>query len=167
MALGFSHTPIMALTSNIECIRDTPETFAAFTSWMSPPRAVTRSGVDQTIIRFVEGRLIGNRIYCRIERDSFSIVNDHIFDLENEKYYLLIAGGIELRENSVGRHGPNRGVSAEPVSLLTLYDGCGRFKVCHGVPEGCIAARNCELFGSITHDGENFDFELMSIREFY
>lgn len=163
MAFGVSHSPVMTNTSNIECIQENPGVISAYTSWMSPPRIVARSGVDQTIIRFLEGRIINGRIYCRIIRDSFSIVNNHIIDLENEKYFLQLAGGIPLRNDSVGPHGVNRGVSSQPISLVTIYDGCGNSKVCHGVPEGCVSARNCNLLGVVNSADGNFDFELMSM----
>lgn len=169
VAFGVSHSPIMANTSNIECIREIPGELLAFTSWMSPPppRAAARAGVDQTIIQFLEGRMINNRIYCKIYRDSFSIVNDHIFDLENEKYFLLIAGGVQLRDDSVGSHGVNRGASSEPISLkpISIYDGCESSKVCHGVPEGCVANRSCNQLGVVNYAEGNFDFELMSMGE--
>lgn len=47
-----------------------------------------------------------------------------------------------------------------------LYEGCNESKVCHGLPFGCIDARNCDLFGAVTHDNGNFEFELLSIGKF-
>lgn len=156
----------MGNTSNVECIQETPGVITAYTSWMSPPRVVARSGVDQTIIQFLEGRLINGRIYCKIRRDAFSIVNDHIIDLENEKHFLLIAGGVQLRPDYVGSHQANRGATSEAISLTpSIYDGCNGVKVCHGLPDGCVANRSCNLLGTVNYFQGHFDFELLSMRK--
>lgn len=71
-----------------------------------------------------------------MHRDTVSIVNGQVFDLENEKHYLLLAGSIFLIGNLVGPHAANRGVSGErffltdprqvqkaPLSALLLTHG--------------------------------------------
>lgn len=53
-----------------------------------------------------------------------------------------------------------------PADVEGIYEGCGDIKLCYGIPEGCIQTRDCDLFGAVTHDSGNFEFELLSIREF-
>jgi hypothetical protein len=59
---------------------------------------------SQEIIRLVEGRIEDNRIFCHVERDAVSTVRGQEFDLNTKSYYMLLASGTELRENSVGYH---------------------------------------------------------------
>ena len=83
-------------------------------------------------------RLENNRIYCKLERDSFSVVREKIFDLENETYYLMIAGGLLATPNGVSSHviGGNHAISGRrfdvsepgevlvgPLSALLLAHG--------------------------------------------
>lgn len=56
------------------------------------------------------------RIYCKLQRDTFSIVMGQPFDLKDEKHHLLLAGGFEIRPNSVGQH-THRGVTDERLWL--------------------------------------------------
>lgn len=44
-----------------------------------------------------------------------------------------------------------------------VYFGYGTTKSCFGVPEGCIATRNCTSLGTvIVSQGETFEFEMQS-----
>lgn len=52
-----------------------------------------------------------------MHRDTLSIVNGQVFDLENDKHYLLLAGSISLFGNLVGPHQANRGASGEQFLL--------------------------------------------------
>jgi hypothetical protein len=129
----------------------------------------------QSIIRLLESRFIDGRIYCRIERDPVSVVNGFTFDLVNEQHHLLLAGGTALNQDSVGPHFSNRGVTTDqywlgdppsttlppPEDLDWIYDGCGDTKVCFGVPDNCVEQRNCSLFGGVTDNFGNFEFELL------
>lgn len=166
IALGLSQTPLMSNTSVIECIQETPDVITAYTSWMLA-RSALRTGVDQTIISLLESRFIDGRIYCRIRRDAFSIINYQIFDLEGDKHYIMLASGGTLREDSVGPHGANRGVTQERIWLRNddVYAGCGAKKVCFGIPSGCINTRDCNAFGAVMKIEGNFIFELLSMRK--
>lgn len=74
--------------------------------------------MNQNIITLTDGRIINNRIYCVVERVDFNIINGMEFDLRNEKHYLLLASGVEMRAqiNSVGRHTSQR-ASENPYNL--------------------------------------------------
>jgi hypothetical protein len=54
-----------------------------------------------------------------------------------------------------------------PNDLEWIYEGCGESKVCYGVPANCVTSRTCDLFGAVTHDNGNFDFELLSMRKHF
>jgi hypothetical protein len=114
-----------------------------------------------------------------MRRDAFSTVNGQDFDLINDQHYLLLAGSTSVFVNNIGPHLLNdRGVSneqywladptftttAEPPSDDTdfIYDGCDDFKICFGSPLGCLESRDCNLFGAVTYDNEEFEFELLS-----
>jgi hypothetical protein len=102
-------------------------------------------------------------------------VNGFTFDLINEQHHLLLAGGTALNQDSVGPHFSNRGVTVDrywlgdppsttlppPEDIDWIYDGCGDTKVCFGVPDNCVEQRNCLLFGGVTDNFGNFEFELL------
>lgn len=71
---------------------------------------------QQNIIRKLEATSIDGRIYCKLERDTFSEVRGEGFHLEDQKHYLLIAGGVETFALSVGPH-LDRGKSDQRVNL--------------------------------------------------
>lgn len=171
----------MADTSVIECIQDQPGVITAYTSWLLE-KSIFREGVDQTIITLVGSRFIDGRIYCQIQRETVSIVSNQIFDLENDKHHLLLASGIALREDSVGPHYANRGVTQEKISLINpspptppelppndeIYEGCGTEKLCFGFPGGCISTRNCHLLTTIMRVNTKFyEFEMLSLRKIF
>lgn len=82
-------------------------------------------------------QFIDGRIYCKLHRNTVSVVNQQVFDLVNEKHHLLIAGSVLLNPNSIGPHSPlNRAVSGDrywlsdprlvqkaPLSALLLIHG--------------------------------------------
>jgi hypothetical protein len=73
---------------------------------------------QQNIVRMLESRFIDGRIYCKLQRDTMSTIMGQSFDLENDKFYLLLAGSILLNTNSVGRHvGLDRDVSGSRYRL--------------------------------------------------
>lgn len=66
----------------------------------------------------LEARFINGRIYCKLERDTVSVIRGQTFDLRNEQHHLLIAGSPNLEINSVGLHDfLNRAISGERVWL--------------------------------------------------
>lgn len=177
IALGISQTNLMTDTSNIECIQETTGVITAYTSWMLR-RTAHRTGVDQTIITLLESNFIDDRIFCKIKRETVSILNDKVFDLENDKHYLMIASGVSLLPDSVGNHGPiNRGVTNERISLInpptdpapptddSIYDGCGTEKLCFGMPRTCVSSRTCQLLSTIKRINDiYYQFEMLSLR---
>lgn len=174
----------MVLTSIVECIQS-EGVIRPYTSWINSLGLVTRIGVNQGTIELIESRFIDGRIYCKIRRNPLITVDGVVIDLANEKHYLLLAGGTELFENSVGGHEQNRGATDNRLSLTTtappnvtppptplppsdneIYNGCGTQKLCFGMPDGCVSTRNCELMSATRRvNGGNFEFELLSYRK--
>jgi hypothetical protein len=152
----------MMNTSNIECVQENG-IIRAFHSFMFP---VARN-VDQDVIQLLETRMIDDRIYCKVRRIPYSVVNGHVMDLVNERHHLLIAGGDALTQNGVAPHGPGNRLSTTERLWLSksIYDGCGSSKVCFGIPNGCVNERSCGLFGAVIYENGNFDFELLSMRK--
>lgn len=70
---------------------------------------------DQNIIRLKESKVENGAIYCLVERDAVTKVDDMTFDLENQEYHLLIASGSTVGELSIGYHDINRGASTHAV----------------------------------------------------
>lgn len=153
----------MLNTSNIECVLESSGAISAYHSFMMP---MTRN-VDQNIIQLLESNLIDNRIYCKVRRNPYSVVNGHKMDLVNEKHHLLIAGGAIVLPDRVDNHGPiNRASTPERMWLTqSIYSGCGSTKVCFGIPNGCEDDESCNLFGAVIYENGNFDFELLSMRK--
>lgn len=185
MAFGVSQSPVMSNTSNVECVQTSPGTITPYTSWTSAARIVSRAGVDQSSIELVSSRFIDGRIHCKIRRDSVTLVHDHEIDLENDEHYLLLAGGIFITDFSVGPHDVNRGATSERIALRnpaeptetpptappgddSIYAGCDDEKLCFGMPDGCVASRNCQLLVTSRRlNGEFFEFEMLSNRKIF
>lgn len=57
-------------------------------------------------------------IYCLVERNSTTLIEDIQFDLMTKKFYLLLAtGSDELKENSISYHHTTRSISPKMVSF--------------------------------------------------
>lgn len=76
-----------------------------------------------------ESSVVEGVIYCRVERDVISNIDNMIFDLEKEEYHLLIASGSTASELSIGYHDINRGASthalrftAEPKTVKAVNE---------------------------------------------
>jgi hypothetical protein len=66
----------------------------------------------------LSSRFIDGRIHCKLQRDTMSTIMGQPFDLENDEFYLLLAGSVLLNPNSVGLHlGADRGVSGNRYRL--------------------------------------------------
>lgn len=71
---------------------------------------------DIGIIDFIEGWDVDGRIYCKVQRVPESVVRGIQFDLVNNNFYLLLAGGTGVGPNSVGMHS-NEGTSHARILL--------------------------------------------------
>lgn len=56
-------------------------------------------------------------IYCLVERNSTTLIENIQFDLMTKKFYLLIATGNEIKQDSISYHDTTRSVSPKSVSL--------------------------------------------------
>ncbi|CRK94859.1 CLUMA_CG008351, isoform A [Clunio marinus] len=118
VAFALSHDNRMGRDSVIECVREN-DVVRAYTSFtiVEPSLFASQRIPNQNIIRLIESRIEDNKIYCRVERENYSIIESEIFDLLNDKQFLLLAMGTELRTNSIGSHGGLREASEEAVLL--------------------------------------------------
>lgn len=55
-------------------------------------------------MRLQEGRQIDGRIYCKVERNTQTLVRGENFNLETQMHYIQIAGGPVVLPNHVGAH---------------------------------------------------------------
>lgn len=106
-------------------------------------------------------------------------MNGVSIDLINEQHHLLLAGGTTILLQTIGPHFNDRGVTSDRYWLVDppqitppppgdfdwIYDGCNNTKVCYGLPDNCVEQRNCNIFGGVTYNNGEFDFELLSNRE--
>jgi hypothetical protein len=83
----------------------------------------------QNIIRLVEGRLENGQIYCQVEREPVTTVNNVKFDLPKQSYFLLLASGNEVRPATVGYHDIVRQASQAPLRLSEVSNVAGRSKL--------------------------------------
>lgn len=52
-----------------------------------------------------------------------------------------------------------------PNDLHNIYEGCGEFKLCFGLPNGCVMSRNCNMLTAVLDNDGNFEFELLGVRK--
>lgn len=131
VALGLSDDDKMGRDSVVECISQSGSV-KAFTSWTVVANGkfdAPRTGVSQSIIRLIEGRLENGMIYCQVERDAISTVNGVKFDLPKQGYYLLLASGSGLRPTTVDYHDILRLSSSSPMKLSEISNVASRSKV--------------------------------------
>lgn len=125
IAMALSNDNRMGDDSVLECVKENGE-LKLYSSWTAVKNrrySATREGVvsqklkfpcgncllisslqPQDIMRLVEGRIEENRIYCHVERDAVTTINGTEFDLNAKTYFLLLASGTSLKENSVNYH---------------------------------------------------------------
>uniref|UniRef100_A0A182Q8D5 DOMON domain-containing protein n=1 Tax=Anopheles farauti TaxID=69004 RepID=A0A182Q8D5_9DIPT len=140
VAFGLSNDAKMGDDSVIECV---PEqgTVNAYASWTTVgPYGSTRFGVPQNIFQVLEKSYNDGVIYCKLERDAVSTVKGQMFDLQNNKFHLLLAAGSSvectccfqvvvnpaltidrpLSATNVNYHDIGRHVSGSPQSLAEV-----------------------------------------------
>ncbi|XP_075165907.1 putative ferric-chelate reductase 1 homolog isoform X2 [Haematobia irritans] len=131
IALGLSEDNKMGNDLTIECVPQNGKVsmFSSLTS--APPKnyGANRADVSQNSARLIESSVINGVIYCKVERDPMVQVPDRTFDLINNKYYLLLAAGTGLKENSVGYHDIGRIPSDKAINLAELADLGGASKL--------------------------------------
>lgn len=118
--------------SVIECVVEggAVNAYTSYTIVDGSVFASNRSDIPQDLIKLIDSSYIDGSIYCKIERDVISTVRGKRFDLNNDKFHLLLATGETLKENSVGYHGSEKISTAqkETLSKLTVsIDFCDSF----------------------------------------
>lgn len=123
VALGLSADTKMGNDAVIECVPEqgTIRAYASLTA--GPPNyAAIRAGVPQTSIQLRDAAYVNGTIFCRVERQPQFEALGQSFDLQRNKYKLLLATGSQLKPTGVGYHDLNRIASGEPqVLLLRLH----------------------------------------------
>lgn len=95
---------------------------------------------DQTMITLKRSAFIDGSIYCLVERDSMTMIDNLNFDLENAAYYLLMSSGSTASELSIGYHDITRGSSNaaniytenDPVEIIPNKDQPSTMVLIHG-----------------------------------
>lgn len=121
--------------------------------------------------------MIDGDIYCRVERQANATVRGKVFDMINDKHFLLLASGMNVFDDSIGPHTIpaasdealwlNSNPPSPPIDETPseIYEGCGTTKICVGFPSGCIFGGSCSLFGAVIYESDRFYFELFSSGE--
>ena len=117
-----------------------------------------------------------------VEREPIVEIETIRFDLTTENFYLLLATGVrDVSPNSVSFHEETK--LASPKSIFfreneyeilnedsgifsdQFYEDCGVRKTCVGVPQKCVAFKNCDYLVSFRLEAGKYNFELKSIGE--
>lgn len=68
-------------------------------------------------------------IYCQVEREPLTTIEDLKFDLINEKHFLLLASGTDVSSTAVGFHDINEDASENAFLLTEFNIATGRSRV--------------------------------------
>ncbi|KAB0803474.1 hypothetical protein PPYR_00444 [Photinus pyralis] len=103
--LGLSSDNMMGDDSVVECVND-GNGIRAYLSWTTPKPNLGAFRVpnNQEGIRLVNHSVIDDTLYCKVLRNAKTRVNNVDFDLINTQYFLLVAAGRRIQENSVAFH---------------------------------------------------------------
>ncbi|XP_075215602.1 putative ferric-chelate reductase 1 homolog [Lycorma delicatula] len=108
IAVGLSNDTMMGGDSVMECVYDpnSPSSnIKLFMSWNRPgEKSNTRNKVKQTGVNLLSSSYEDGNIYCKFTRDVKTTVEGKIFDLANDKYYLLLAAGSAVKSEHVRYH---------------------------------------------------------------
>uniref|UniRef100_A0A8D8VZI0 Ferric-chelate reductase 1 homolog n=1 Tax=Cacopsylla melanoneura TaxID=428564 RepID=A0A8D8VZI0_9HEMI len=121
VAVGLSQDNKMGGDSVMECVRDESGggSIKAFNSWNIPNnKANKRIGVDG--INLLNSSSVDGSIYCKFTRDPVHRIEGSLFDMAKDEYYLLLAAGSSLKENSVGYHDQVFTVTAQKRLLADI-----------------------------------------------
>lgn len=105
VAVGLSEDNKMGADSVMECVREESGggSIRAFNSWNIPnDKGNKRIGADG--INLLNSSSIDGSIYCKFTRDPIHRIEGTLFDMTKNQYFLLLAAGSSLKENSVGFH---------------------------------------------------------------
>lgn len=105
VAVGISEDDRMGNDAGMECIPINGEV-RAFSSYVTPQPNLgsTRQGVPQGVITQLNGSYVDGTIYCKMEREALTTILGREFDLNNNRYHLLVAIGDIVHDDSVGYH---------------------------------------------------------------
>ncbi|XP_017300331.1 putative ferric-chelate reductase 1 homolog [Diaphorina citri] len=105
VAVGLSHDNKMGGDSVMECVREETGggSIKAYNSWnIANDKANKRIGVDG--INLLNSSSVDGSIYCKFTRDPVHRIEGTLFDMAKDQYFLLLASGSSLKDNSVGFH---------------------------------------------------------------
>lgn len=115
--MALSDDARMGQDSAIECVNNNGQVqaFTSITRAIPNDYGARRSDIDQSMIRLVQSRVEDGKIYCLVERDPVTQVDDLTFNLDEQVFFLLISSGSTAAELSIGYHDLNRDVSSSQV----------------------------------------------------
>lgn len=94
VAVAISDFDAMSDATVMECVRNSDDKVYKYDSWMTnnPRRGVSRENIPQNVSKLIKSDS-HPYIICHIERPAMTIVNDKVFDLDENPYHILIASG--------------------------------------------------------------------------
>ncbi|GJQ82659.1 hypothetical protein Trydic_g19676 [Trypoxylus dichotomus] len=130
VGVGLSEDAQMGDDSVMECVKDKNGGVKAYMSWTTPrPSLGVFRPKDQKGMKLLNSSVEDGVIYCRIQRDDVTTVNNRKFDLINNKYILLVAAGSDVETNKVGYHDVGRLAGAEPKLLSDVSEVAAASKI--------------------------------------
>ncbi|XP_022913819.1 putative ferric-chelate reductase 1 homolog [Onthophagus taurus] len=130
VGVGLSQDDKMGDDSVIECVKDSSGGVQAYMSWTNPrPNLGVFRPNDQRGIKLLSSSIEDGAIFCRVQRDAITTVNDVQFDLVNTKYNLLVAAGKSIDANKVGYHDVSRLASGDKLLLSDISSLEGASKI--------------------------------------
>ncbi|KAK9732358.1 Reeler domain [Popillia japonica] len=130
VGVGLSEDAKMGDDSVVECVKDRNGGVKAYMSWTSPrPNLGVSRPREQKGIQMLSSSIEDGVIYCRVQRDAVTTVNNRLFDLINNKYILLVAAGKSVESNRVGFHDVAYIAGAEAKSLSDVSEIAAASKI--------------------------------------
>lgn len=119
VAVGLSEDNKMGADSVVECVAGGGKV-QAFMSWNIAVGKGNNRIDNQDGITLLNSSYSDGTVYCKFTRDEVTTVEGVEFNLASRNYYLLLAAGSGLKENSVGYHDRIYTASAEQRNLADV-----------------------------------------------
>ncbi|CAG2056667.1 unnamed protein product, partial [Timema podura] len=103
-AVALSDDSKMGDDSVMECARDSAQNRPANVYLSYNTDKTNARSSSQRGISFINSSYVNGEVYCRFTRDVVTNISGKIYDLEKNKYYLLLAVGSSLRAAGVSFH---------------------------------------------------------------
>ncbi|XP_025420155.1 putative ferric-chelate reductase 1 homolog [Sipha flava] len=172
VAFGLSDDNKMGGDGVVECAHEVngrSNSVNAYKSWNVPNRKQNQRVEDLSGVSLESAAYVDNAIYCKVVVDSVFKVEDNVYNLDDDDYFVLLAAGSSLKPFSVDYHDVAFISSTDKRKLGQLkaarvadpfYDDCGQTKTCFGSPDGCLEAQDCVAVTAVKVEGTRYMFEM-------